>query len=92
MTASRAACEVSSAWDKRGDIVAIMPDGRVVVLDAGVTHPSAPSHLRRRPAETGDTAQLVCTTVQCRQRTRSTRVFATDCVDPERKESARQHH
>ena len=38
---------------RRGDILCAMPDGRVVVLDCVVTHPTAASYVERAARETG---------------------------------------
>ena len=54
---ARSPRDVVSAGDKRGDTVTIMPDGRIVVLEAVVTHPSAPTYVRRAAEETGHAAE-----------------------------------
>ena len=38
---------------RRGDILCVMPDGRVVVLDCVVTHPTAASYVEKASRETG---------------------------------------
>jgi hypothetical protein len=46
----------SAAGQKRGDILAVMPGGRVIVLDCVVTHPAAASYVRRAASTTGSAA------------------------------------
>ena len=41
------------AGQRRGDILCVMPDGRVVVLDCVVTHPTAASYVKHASRETG---------------------------------------
>jgi hypothetical protein len=40
----------------RGDILAVLPGGRVVVLDCVITHPAAPSHVRAAARTSGAAA------------------------------------
>ena len=42
---------------RRGDILAIMPDSRIVVLDYVVTHPAATSYVAEASRETGSAAR-----------------------------------
>jgi hypothetical protein len=45
-----------AAGQRRGDILAVMPDGRIVVLDCVITHPAASSYVAAASAETGSAA------------------------------------
>lgn len=49
--------DIAAAGSRRGDILTLMPDGRTVVLDTVVTHPSASTYVRRAAAETGFAAE-----------------------------------
>jgi hypothetical protein len=45
-----------NARGKRGDIITVMPDGRVLILDAVVTHPAAASYVAAASQTTGAAA------------------------------------
>ena len=46
-----------AAGQRRGDILAVMPDGRIVVLDCVITHPAAASYVVEASRTTGSAAR-----------------------------------
>ena len=54
---SRATRKIASAGAKRGGNLTVMPDGRIIVLDAVATHPIAPGYAHRAAEQTDHAAQ-----------------------------------
>jgi hypothetical protein len=51
----------AAAGMRRGDLLVVMPDGRIVVADVVVTHPAAPSHVRAAAATSRAAAEKAAT-------------------------------
>ena len=45
------------AGQRRGDILTVLPDGRIIIVDVVVTHPAAPTYVQAAAREDGATAK-----------------------------------